>query len=45
MAAERKAAALLDRRHDLQLAEAQVSSLLMPPRRPAIAEDIRDLRA
>ena len=45
MAAQRNAAALLDRRHDLQLAQAQVPVLLMPPRRPVIAEDIRDLEA
>ena len=44
MAAEREAAALLDRRHDLQLAEAQVSPLVLAPRRPVIAEDIRDLQ-
>jgi hypothetical protein len=44
MAAERDAAALLDRRHDLQLAEAQVFPLMLTPRRPVGAEDIRDLQ-
>src|ERR1700722_20649116 len=44
MAAEREAAALLDGRHDLQLSEAQVPPLLLSPRRPVGAEDIRDLQ-
>ena len=44
MAAERGAAALFDGRHDLQLAEAQVSPLVLSPRRPVGAEDIRDLQ-
>ena len=44
MAAERGAAALFDGRHDLQLAEAEVSPLVLPPRRPVGAEDIRDLQ-
>jgi hypothetical protein len=44
MAAEREAAALLDGRHDLQLAEAQVPPLMLSPRRPVGAEDIRDLQ-
>jgi len=45
MTAEGGAAALLDGRHDLQLAEAQVPLLLLAPRRPVGAEDIRDLQA
>ena len=44
MAAEREAAALLDGRHDLQLAEAQMPPLMLSPRRPVAAEDIRDLQ-
>ncbi len=44
MAAKREAAALLDGRHDLQLAEAQVPPLMLSPRRPVGAEDIRDLQ-
>jgi len=44
MAAERGAAALFDGRHDLQLAEAQVPPLVLSPRRPVGAEDIRDLQ-
>jgi len=44
MAAEGGTATLLDRRHDLQLAEAQVTVQLMSPRRPVVAEDLRDLQ-
>ena len=44
MAAEGGAAALLDGRHDLQLAEAQVATLLPTQSRPVGAEDIRDLQ-
>ena len=44
MAAERGAAALLDGRHDLQLAEAEVPALVLSPSRPVGAEDIRDLQ-
>src|SRR5271170_1357955 len=44
MAAEREAAALLNRRHDLQLAEAEVSPPVLSPSRPVGAEDIRDLQ-
>jgi hypothetical protein len=40
MAAEGDAAALLDGRHDLQLAEAQVTVLVLPPRRPVSADEI-----
>ncbi len=45
VAAERGAAALLDRRHDLELAEAEVTGLGLPPRRAVGAEDVRDLEA
>src|SRR5207302_10004490 len=44
VAAEGAAAALFDGRHDLQLAETQVTALVMPPGRPVGAEDIRDLQ-
>jgi hypothetical protein len=44
MAAEGEAAALFDGRHDLQLAEAEVASLLLAQSRPVGAEDIRDLQ-
>ena len=44
MAAEREAAALLDGRHDLQLAEAEVPPPMLSPSRPVGAEDIRDLQ-
>ena len=43
MAAERGAAALLDGRHHLELAEAQVTALGLAPGRPVGTEDIRDL--
>ena len=42
MAAERRRAAALDRRHDLQLAEAHMAGMAAPSR-PAVAEDVRDL--
>src|ERR1019366_9651809 len=42
MAAERCRAATLDRTHDLHLAEADVSGVGAPPRRPVVAEDIRE---
>jgi len=45
MAAQGGAAALFNGRHDLQLADTEVSPLSIPPRRPVGAEDIRDLRA
>ena len=45
VSAQGGAATLLDRRHDLQLAEAQVPPLVLAPRRPVGAEDIRDLQA
>ena len=44
MAAERRRAAALDRTHDLQLAETEVARIGAPPRRPVVAEDIRDLQ-
>src|SRR5208282_5259892 len=44
MAAQGGAATLFDGRHDLQLAEAQVASLLLAQGRPVGAEDIRDLQ-
>ena len=44
MAAQRRAAALFDGRHHLELAEAQVAVLGLPPGRPVGAEDIRDLQ-
>ena len=42
--AERRRAAALDRRHDLQLAEADVTGVGSTPRRSVAAEDIRDLQ-
>ena len=44
MAAQGGAATLLDGRHDLELTEAEVSPLSVSPRRPVVAEDIRDLQ-
>src|SRR4051794_16337740 len=44
MAAERRCAAALDRRHDLQLVQADVSGIGSTPRRSVVAEDIRDLQ-
>jgi len=44
MTAQRRAAALFDGRHDLELAETEVSGLCTTPRRPVSAEDIRDLQ-
>src|SRR5450756_2861833 len=43
-AIERHRAAALDRTHDLQLVEADVSGIGQTPRRPVVAEDIRDLQ-
>ena len=45
MAAEGRAATLFDGRHNLQLAETQVATLLLPQGRPVGAEDIRNLQA
>jgi hypothetical protein len=42
--AERRRAAALDRRHDLQLAEANVAGVGSTPRRSVAAENIRDLQ-
>src|SRR6266540_3947401 len=36
--------AALDRAHDLHLAKAHMASVGAPPRRPVVAEDIRDLQ-
>ena len=44
MPSERRRAAVLDRRHDLELAEAHMASIGLTPCRPVIAEDIRDLQ-
>ena len=44
MTAQRRAAALFDRRHDLELAKAEVAGLSVTPSRPVSAEDIRDLQ-
>ena len=44
MAAERRCAAALDRTHDLHLAKAHMAGVGSPPRRPVVAEDIRDLQ-
>src|SRR5207244_1088912 len=44
MPAERRRAAALDGRHHLQLVEADVPGVGRPPRRPVVAEDIRDLQ-
>ena len=44
MPAERRRAAALDRRHDLHLVEADVAGIGFAPRRPVVAEDIRDLQ-
>src|SRR6266446_5662519 len=44
MATESRRAAVLDRRHDLQLAEAHMAGVGLTPCRPVAAEDIRDLQ-
>ena len=44
MAAERGGAAALDRADDLHLVEADVTGIGSAPRRPVVAEDIRDLQ-
>ena len=44
MAAERRRAAALDRTHHLHLAEADVAGVGPAPRRPVVAQDIRDLQ-
>ena len=45
MAAERRRAAALDRRHHLELAEAHMAGIGLAPCRSMAAEDIRDLQA
>ena len=44
MAAERRRAAALDRRHHLQLAEADMAGIGPAPCRAVAAEDVRDLQ-
>ena len=44
MAAERRRAAALDRRHHLQLAEAHMAGIGPAPCRAVAAEDVRDLQ-
>jgi len=43
MPAQRRRSAALDRRHDLQLAEAHVAGVGRTPSRPAVAKDVRHL--
>jgi hypothetical protein len=43
MPAQRRGSAALDRRHDLELAEAHTAGMRRTPRRPAVAEDVRHL--
>ena len=43
MPAQRRRPAALERRHDLQLAEAHVAGMGGTPSRPAAAEDVRHL--
>ena len=45
MTAQRRAAAVLNGRHDLELAQAKMATLLAAPCRPVGAEDVRDLQA
>ena len=44
MSPQRRAAALFDGGHHLELTEAQVTVLRLPPGRPVGAEDVRDLQ-
>jgi len=44
MAAERRRAAALNRRHDLHLAEADMAGIGLAQRCPMVAEDSRDLQ-
>jgi len=44
MSPQRRAAALFDGGHHLELTEAQVSVLRLPPSQPVGAEDVRDLQ-
>jgi|SRR6516164_7369809 len=43
MTAQRRCSAALNRRHDLELAEAHMAGMRRTPRRPAAAEDVRHL--
>ncbi len=43
MTAQRRRSAALDRRHDLELAEAHMAGMRRTPSRPAMAEDVRHL--
>src|SRR3954451_18258613 len=43
IAAERRRAATLDRRHDLQLAEAHMAGVGHAPSGPVVTEDVREL--
>ena len=45
MAAERRRTTALDRTHHLQLIEAHMPAVGLTPRRPVIAEDVRDLQS
>ena len=44
MAAERRRATALDRRHDLELAEAHMAGIGLTPSGPVVAENVRDLQ-
>ena len=44
MSSQRRAAALFDGRHDLELPQAQMGLLSLPPRRTVSAKNIRDLQ-
>jgi hypothetical protein len=44
MSSQRRAAALFDGGHHLELTEAQVAVLRLPPGWPVGAEDVRDLQ-
>ena len=44
MAAERRRAAALDRRHHLELVEADMAGIGLTPSRPVVAENVRDLQ-
>jgi len=44
MAAERRRAAALDRRHHLELAEAHMAGIGFTPSGPVVAEDVRNLQ-
>src|SRR5262249_34732145 len=43
MTAQRRCSAALDRRHDLELAEAHMAGMGGTPSRPAVAQDVRHL--